>query len=394
MNLAQRVLERAQAQAGQTAALLAELVRIPSPTGGEGEVAACLRRRMEEAGFEEVRCDGLGNVIGRIGRGRRLLAFDGHLDTVGPGNPENWSFDPYGGEIRDGHVCGRGAADQKGGVAAMVAAGRILRELGFDRDLSVFFVGSVMEEDCDGLCWKYLIEEEGLRPEAVVSTEPTDGGLYRGQRGRMEIEVDFRGVSAHGSAPERGRNAVYAAARACLAIEALNERLRTDAFLGKGSVTVSRFVSDGPSLCAVPDSARLHLDRRLTAGETRESAVAEIEALVAGEDARVRVLDYLESSWTGRRYGMPKYYPTWSWPEDHPAVACGAAVHRELFGTPPRLGRWTFSTNGVTISGLYGIPTIGYGPGAEAMAHAPDEKIPIADLVRAAAFYALYALRF
>jgi hypothetical protein len=191
----------------------------------------------------------------------------------------------------------------------MVTAGRILKELGLDRDFTVYFVGSVIEEDCDGLCWKYIIEEDGIRPEVVVSTEPTDGGLYRGQRGRMEIEVEFKGVSSHGSAPERGKNAIYMASRACLAAEQLNERLPVDDFLGKGSIALSQFVSGSPSLCAVADYARIHLDRRLTWGETKESAVKEIESLVNGEDAKVFVLNYEETAYTGRRYGMEKILP-------------------------------------------------------------------------------------
>ncbi len=386
-----QILELSRKYRDVTAADLAELIRIKSPSCGEQAVAQRLAAQMEAAGFDEVRTDGLGNVIGRIGGGRRILAFDAHIDTVDVGNPDNWSFDPFGGQIRDGHVLGRGAADQKGGAAAMVTAGRILKETGFDRELTLYFIGSVMEEDCDGLCWKYIIEEEGIRPEVVVITEPTDGGLYRGQRGRMEIEVAFRGVSAHGSAPERGKNAIYPAARACLAIERLNERLPVDEFLGKGSVTLSQFLSGSPSLCAVADYARIHLDRRLTWGETKESAVAEVHALLEGVEAEVFVPEYEEAAYTGRRYGMQKYYPTWKWPEEHLAVQAGAKAYSMLFGRPPRIGKWTFSTNAVTISGIYGIPAIGFGPGQEAMAHAPDERTPVDDLVNAAAFYALYA---
>jgi putative selenium metabolism hydrolase len=391
MEHASRILELSRRYRDLTAFNLSELVKIKSPSLGEKEVAEKLVEQMRAARFDEVTVDGLGNVIGRIGHGMRVIAFDGHLDVVEVGNAANWTFDPFCGDIRDGYVHGRGAADQKGGVAAMVTAGRILKELGLDRDLTVYFVGSVIEEDCDGLCWKYIIEEDGIRPEVVVSTEPTDGGLYRGQRGRMEIEVIFRGVSCHGSAPERGKNAIYMASRACLAVEKLNEGLATDDFLGKGSVTLTEFVSGSPSLCAVADYARIHLDRRLTWGETRGSAVAEVEEIVKGENAVVVVPNYEETAYTGRRYGMEKYYPTWKWPEDHAAVQGGARAYQALFGEPPRIGKWTFSTNAVTISGMYGIPAIGFGPGQEAMAHAPDEKTPIEDLVKATAFYALYA---
>jgi putative selenium metabolism hydrolase len=258
--------------------------------------------------------------------------------------------------------------------------------------MTLVCTGTVMEEDSDGLCWKYIIEEDDIRPDVVISTEPTNGGLYRGQRGRMEIEVRFRGLSAHGSAPERGKNAVYMASRAALEVEKLHDRLPSDPFLGKGSITISEFMSGSPSLCAVADSARLHLDRRLTWGETKETALEEVRALINPEEAEADVPFYRVKAWTGLEYGMEKYYPTWMLPPDHPAVITGDEAHRILFGEPARIGKWTFSTNGVTINGIHGIPVVGFGPGSEVLAHAPDEKVPIDDLQTASAFYAAYAL--
>jgi putative selenium metabolism hydrolase len=275
----------------------------------------------------------------------------------------------------------------------MVTAGRILQELNFDKDLTVYFVGSVMEEDCDGLCWKYIVEEDKIKPDVVISTEPTNLNIYRGHRGRMEIEVTFRGISAHGSAPERGENAIYMASRAALEIEKLDKRLKKDEFLGKGSITISEFVSGSPSLCAVADYAKIHLDRRLTWGETKESAVAEIKEIVKDMDAAIEVLHYEEKAYTGLTYGMEKYYPTWKIPPDHPAVTTGIETFQQLFRKNPKVDKWTFSTNAVTINGVYGIPTIGFGPGNEVYAHAPNEKVPIEDLVKASAFYALYAYK-
>ncbi len=398
--IAKKVLALAETYRSATAENLARLVKIKSISAREKEMAAELKRQMEEAGFDSVRLDGLGSVLGQVGKGKRLLAIDAHIDTVDQGNLENWSEDPFSGKIRDGFVHGRGSVDQKGGAAAMVTAGRILKELGLQDDLAVLFTGTVMEEDCDGLCWKYIIEEEKIRPEMVISTEPTALGIYRGQRGRMEIQVSFKGLSAHGSAPERGKNAIYMGARACLEIEKLNERLRHDDFLGKGSITVSEFVSGSPSLCAVADFARIHLDRRLTTGETRETALAEVRELVAGlpapsmrgGTASTKVLEYRETAYTGREYGMEKYYPTWTVDRNHPAVTRAEGVFRELFDQEARVDKWTFSTNGVAITGIHGIPCIGFGPGDEIMAHAPDEKVAIDDLVKASAFYALYAL--
>ncbi len=377
--------------ADYTAKNLSRLVQIKSLSAQERDVQLELKRQMEEAGFDEVFIDGLGNVIGRIGNGKRILAIDGHMDTVDIGNIDSWEFDPLGGEIRDGFVHGRGSVDQEGGPAAFVTAGRILKELGFDRDLTIYFVGSVMEEDCDGLCWKYIVEEDKIHPDFVISTEPTNLNIYRGHRGRMEMQVHFYGVSAHGSAPERGKNAIYMASKVALEIEKLNGRLKFDEFLGKGSITVTEFVSGSPSLCAVSDYARIHLDRRLTWGETKQSAVAEVEELIKGMNAKVEVLHYHQKAYTGLEYGMEKYYPTWKMPEDSEIVQKGVMAFQKIFSKKPRVDKWTFSTNGIMTCGTYGIPTIGFGPGNEVLAHAPNERVPISDLVAATAFYTAFA---
>jgi putative selenium metabolism hydrolase len=178
------------------------------------------------------------------------------------------------------------------------------------------------------------------------------------------------------------------AAQACREIEKLNDRLKYDPFLGKGSVTVSEIVSESPSLCAVADFARIHLDRRLTRGETKMSAINEIEEIVSHMEANIRVLPYLETSYTGVKYGMDKYYPTWEITEDHEMVQLGKKVMMDLFNREPNVGKWTFSTNGVVINGVYGIPVIGFGPGDEVLAHAPNERVEIDQLTGAAAFYA------
>jgi putative selenium metabolism hydrolase len=387
-NIYHKINELSEKYRDYTAQNLSKLVKIKSLCTKEKDVQLELKRQMEEAGFDEVKIDGLGNVIGRIGSGKKILAIDGHMDTVDIGNSDNWSFDPFGGEIKDGFVHGRGSVDQKGGPASFVTAGRILKELGFNKDITIYFVGSVMEEDCDGLCWKYIVEEDKIKPDFVISTEPTNLNIYRGQRGRMEMEVHFYGVSSHGSAPERGKNAIYMASRFALEIEKLNERLKKDEFLGKGSITVTEIISKSPSLCAVSDYARIHIDRRLTTGETKESAVKEIEELITGYNAKIELLNYSEKAYTGLEFGMEMYYPTWKIPADHELVLTGVKAYKGLFGKEAKVDKWTFSTNGIMTCGVFGIPTIGFGPGNEVLAHAPDEKVPVSDLVAASAFYA------
>ena len=390
------IQQRAQALERDTVRFLADIVRTPSFSSKEDKVIPVIKREMKKVGFDQVRVDGLGSIIGRIGKGTRVIAFDAHIDTVYPGDREQWSFDPFKPRIKDGKIWGRGTVDQKGGMAAMVYAGKIIKELRLNEQFTIYFTGTVMEEDCDGLCWQYLLNEEKLKPEFVVITEPTNLNIYRGHRGRMEIQVEVKGRSCHGSAPERGDNAIYKIARIALEIEKLNERLRKDRFLGKGTVTVTEVRSSSPSLCAVSDGAGIHLDRRLTAGETKASALAEVRdaAKRAGyPDARVFVLNYTEAAYTGKVYPTEKYYPTWMLEEKSPYLKDAVAAYTGVLGKAPLVDKWTFSTNAVAIAGMKGIPCLGLGPGNEVYAHAPNEACPIEHLSRAAAFYAALVAR-
>ena len=390
------ILRKASEKTGEVVSFLRECIAIPSTSAHEERVILRIKAEMERCGYDEVRIDPMGNILGRIGNGPRVLALDAHVDTVDVGNPANWAVDPFAGDLRDGIVYGRGACDMKGALASIVYGGALVKELGLARDVTLFVVGSVQEEDCDGLCWQYIIEQDGLRPEAVVIAEPTNLGIYRGHRGRMEIEVRTAGISCHGSAPERGVNAVFKMAPILQDIERLNERLTGEPFLGKGTVTIAEIRSTSPSLCAVADSCTIHLDRRLAATDTLESAVGEIKALdsVRRAEAGVTVLEYAVPSWRGLTYPTTKYYPTWLLPVEHPLLRRATATYAGLFGTQPDVGRWVFSTNGVAVMGKHGIPCVGFGPGNEIHAHMATEHIPVEHLVKAMAWYAAFAADF
>ncbi|MGD8292558.1 MAG: YgeY family selenium metabolism-linked hydrolase [Desulfobacterales bacterium] len=374
----------------QMTQFLRDMIKLPSESCQEKAVVLRIKEEMEKVGFDKVEIDPMGNVLGYIGSGKTLIAMDAHIDTVGVGNTANWKFDPYEGYEDDEIIVGRGASDQEGGMASMVYAGKIIKDLGLEGDYTLVVVGTVQEEDCDGLCWQYIIKESGLKPEFVVSTEPTDGGIYRGQRGRMEIKVEVKGVSSHGSAPERGDNAIFKMGRILGELEALHGRLKYDAFLGKGSLTVSEIFYTSPSRCAVADGCTISIDRRLTAGEDKELALKQIRELPAAKAAKAEVSMYTydKPSYTGLVYPTDCYFPSWTIEEDSLVTQAAAETYTALFNKKPRVDKWTFSTNGVSITGLLGIPCIGFGPGKEAEAHAPNEKTWKADLVRCAAYYA------
>lgn len=399
MEIGKDIGKRAEAYRDWTAKNLSEIIKVPAMSNKEKDRILFLKDMCEKAGFDEVRIDGLGNLLARVGNGPKKLVIDAHIDTVGIGDRSQWKKDPFSGDIEGGLVHGRGTSDQTGGAASMITAGRILKELKYSGEYSVWFAFTIIEEDCDGLCWKYLIEEEKFVPDLFVSTEPTSLRLYRGHRGRMEMEVRMKGVSCHGSAPERGVSAAYKAARAALAMEALNAALQPDddGFLGKGTVVVSQIKVQGPSQCAVPDQAMLYLDRRLTWGETADLAIRQVKEAVKAasvDEVEVTMPEYAIPSWTGKDYRQELYFPTWKFPADHPFVKAGVAAHEAVFGKAPVVDKWTFSTNAVAVAGRHGIPSIGFGPGDENQAHAPNEVTRVDDLWKAAAFYAAlpYAL--
>lgn len=419
----------AAAYEGAMTKFLRDLVVIPSESCEEEGVIKRIAAEMESLSFDEVVIDKQGNVLGFMGTGEKIMAFDAHIDTVGVGNPENWSFDPYEGYETEREIGGRGVSDQEGGLVSAVYGAKIMKDLDLiPEGYKILVTGTVQEEDCDGLCWQYIHNEDKIVPEFVVSTEPTDGGIYRGHRGRMEIRVDVHGVSCHGSAPERGDNAIYKMADILQDVRALNENgcAETDEikglskmleaefnpeyedarFLGRGTVTVSQIFYTSPSRCAVADSCAVSLDRRMTAGETWESCLQEIRDLPAckkyGDSVKVSMYMYDRPSWTGLVYETECYFPTWINPESAPHVKALEDAHKLLYGceragepetlelrrSRPLVDKWTFSTNGVSIQGRFGIPCVGFGPGAEAEAHAPNEKTWKSDLVRCAAVYA------
>jgi len=375
-----------------SARILSRLIAIPSISGQEEKIIRFLEKEFSRCGADEVLIDGFGNVLARKGSVGPVIAFDAHVDTVDIGQRSLWECDPYSGDMKGGKIMGRGAVDQKGGLAAMITALKILREISTDLPFTLFFVGSIEEEVCDGLCWQYIIREARIVPDIVVLSEPSSGNICRGQRGRMEMEILVDGVSCHGSTPDQGDNAIYKINPIISALQKLNESLPADPFLGKGTITATRVRTSSPSLNAVADFAAIYLDRRLTAGETPESAWDQVYSLeeVRKVSGRVQVPSYEEPSWRGTMYPTLKSYPAWALNPEHHLLDYAQRCLKDLFGIIPDIDKWNFSTNGVATMGMYNIPTFGFGPGDERLAHAPNESVAVDEVSKAAAFYAYF----
>lgn len=372
---------------------LRDLCAIPSMDSQIGPVGARVQAEMAALGFDAVWFDSMGNTVGRIGDGPRTLLYDSHIDTVGIGNPAEWGWDPFVGKVEAGRFYARGACDEKGSTPPMIYGLKVARDLGLLEGWTVYYFGN-MEEWCDGIAPHALVEHEGIRPDFVVIGEPTKMQVYRGHKGRVEIEVVARGRSAHAASNQLGDNAFYKVLPLIEGVSKLEPQLGDDPFLGHGKITVSDLKISTPSINAVPDQARVYIDRRLTFGESAEGAIEQVRALVppgllARGEITVEMMKYADPSYTGFVFPVDKYFPAWALDEGHPLVQAGLQA-ASLVGLPVHpAGKWNFSTNGIYWMGKAGIPSIGFGPGEEETAHTTQDSVLLADVVKAAEFYAL-----
>ena len=372
-------------------AFFREIVAIPSLDSDIGAVGARVGEEMRKLGFDDVHTDRYGSIVGRVGQGRKILLLDSHLDTVGIGDPANWRWDPFEGKVENGMLYARGALDEKGSTPGMVYGMALAREMGLLEDITVYFLGNI-EEVCDGVACQAFREWEDVEPDWVVIGEPTKMNVYRGHKGRVELEVVSKGKSAHAASNHRGDNAVYKMLPVIEGIAEMGAALPSHDFLGKGCITVTRISSRSPSDNSVPDECKIFIDRRVTFGESKEAVIEAVRDLIPKplrDDFEVRELVYDTPSHTGAVFRYDKFFPAWAIEEEHPLVRAGQDAVGALWGRREKAGKWDFSTNGNYWCGKAGIPCIGFGPGDEIFAHSMDEHVPLKDVVEATKFYAL-----
>ncbi len=369
-----------------------DICAIPSYDCKIGAVVERINKEMKKLGFDEVRVDAMGNSLGRMGNGKKVLVLDSHIDTVGIGDPTQWKWDPFKGKVENNILYALGACDEKGSTPGMIYGIKIMKDLGLLDGWTVYYFGN-MEEWCDGIAPNALVDHEKIKPDFVIIGEPTCMRIYRGHRGRVELKVTTKGRTCHASAPERGDNAVYKMAPIIEEISKMSHMFKDDKFLGKGSVVVSKIECKTPSLNAVPDECTIYIDRRLTFGENEASAIAELESLPSvKQHGKVEELFYDDPSYTGFVFKVSKYYPPWALDAKHELVQAGVEAFKLAYGKDPTVDKWVFSTNGTYWMGKANIPSIGFGPGNEVHAHTVNDQVPLDEVVDATVFYAALPL--
>ena len=392
----QEIKKRVDANQDKIIDFLREICAIPSMDGQLKDVGDRIQAEMQKLGFDETRFDKMGNTIGRIGDGKKVIVFDSHIDTVGVGDPKEWEWDPFKGKVENGRLYARGACDEKGSTPGMVYGLAIARDLGLLDGYTAYYFGN-MEEWCDGIAPNAFVEADPkVKPDFVVIGEPTKMQIYRGHKGRIELKITAAGKSAHAASHYLGDNAVYKMMSVITQIRELDRRFRvgmgSHPVQGHPSIAVTDVKVRTASLNAVPDQFTIYLDRRITSNEPRDDVIAQIKGLIADylqDEIRVEELYYDEPSYTGFVFPVSKYYPAWLLDDTHPLTQAGQETIETLWGEKRKLGTWDFSTNGTYWAGKAGIPSIGFGPGDEKTAHMRDENVPLDEVVKATEFYAL-----
>ncbi len=389
----QEIRKRVQSSREDIIEFMREICAIPSMDSQLKDVGERIAKEMNKLGFEDVRFDKMGNIMGRIGNGKRVVVYDSHVDTVGIGDADSWQWDPFKGKVENGILYARGACDEKGSTPGMIYGLAIAHDLGLLEGTTAYYFGN-MEEWCDGIAPNSFVEvDPKIKPDFVVIGEPTKMQVYRGHKGRVELKVTSTGKSAHAASHHLGDSALYKMLTVISGIRDLDAHLKTHDFLGKGTIMVTDTRISTVSINAVPDGFTIFIDRRLTFGETKEEAVQQVRDLIPGylrDQITVEELFYDEPSYTGFVFPVDKYYPAWALEESHPIVEAGQDTIRELWNDRRPSGKWSFSTNGTYWAGKAGIPSIGFGPGDEIHAHTIIDQVSLDDVVAATEFYALF----
>ena len=379
----------------QFLSFLSNLIKTPSLSGHEDKVAELIKKEMEKLDFDEVYIDDMGNVIGRISNGHGpKVCYNGHMDHVPVGELKNWKYDPFSAKVVDGFMYGRATVDMKSALAAMVYGVKKASDMDYIKG-SVYVVGVVHEELQEGVAMKYIVENEGLAFDAVVLGEATNLNLAIGHRGRIESEIIVYGKTSHASMPDLGDNAIYHAIPILQEIIDSQKSLPEHKELGKGTVAVTSvraYPGEGP---VVPDKCKIVLDRRTAQFITKEKFLEELESIVkrakakdAGINAEYHILKTKVHCYTGLELEAERFFPTWLMDRNHSVVSAGAKAIKDALGRTPEIITWRFSTDGVYTNGVRKIPTIGFGPGDESLAHQPNERIKVSDVLTAIGGYA------
>ena len=370
---------------------LKEFIAIKSVSYNEGQAIRFLENKMKEFGFDEVKIDKVGNILGRVGYGKTVLLYDAHIDTVQPGEVGEWGFNPLEAQVSNGIVHGRGAVDDKGCLVGITYAGKAIKALGLKGDFTLWISGSVAEEGVTGACVEaMMLESTDLKPDFVLVAEASESRLIRGHKGKALLKITVPGKCAHASSAWRGENALIKALPIIEGIDKFDD-CAEDSFLGKGTIEVTNVECKTPSLNTIPGEVTVMCDRRISCGESEEQLLNEVKPFIDKvKGAKAEIVVKAVTTYTGYEITCVDYLPSWVIPENHKIVLSGIEAFKAVLDREPIIGKWDFCTNATYLCGKALIPSLGFGPGDGSLCHSNEDKVSIKELVDAIKFYTIF----
>jgi putative selenium metabolism hydrolase len=377
------------------------LVKIPSVTGTEEELAEFLLKHLKDLDISEAFTDEAGNVVGVIrgnGKGPNVM-LNSHLDTVPSGIAANWSpYGPFDAAIDgDRNIFGLGVSDLKAGMAVHFYIIKSFQEALKQKKLTLpgdlVFTAVVHEEAAEMLGMEYLMEKtmpkHNIKCDLVFLAEPTSNDLALGHRGKIEIVVKTQGKTAHSSQPKLGINALEKMLPVMDTVfHRMSDKLKADPVLGESSITITNCTVKPGALSIVPDECEISIDRRYMPGEELDDILEDFKEIfkkiqLQDKDfkATVEPRIFTENSYTGYEKAVKKYHPPWKTDKNLEFVKKTFSA-LQASGQAPAEKYWKFGTDGSMSAGIYGIPTIGYSGAEEKWAHQPNERVNIDEMLK------------
>lgn len=372
---------------GDILKFLKDIINIPSVTLNEEKVALRIKKEMDKVGCDYSFVDDFGNVIGKIGNGEKIIVIESHIDTSNIGDTELWVQNPFVAKLKEGVVYGKGALEQKGAIASILYGVKAIKDLKITGDYTLYIVGSIMKEEYDGEALKYIINKDNIYPNYVILTEPTNFNIHIGSMGRAEIDIIIKGLSADSAYPKIGVNSIYKASSIIEELKKLNE-IYMKTLSGKVLLSVNQIICTTPSKCCVPDKCIVKVDCRTWKKDFLTDIIEDIKSLKTLKTHEVKLSASDKKTYRGYKYYGKNILLPWINNNQY-IMKTTVETYKSLYNKNPKIDKWILTTNGSVTSGIFNIPTIGFGAGKEILSYGPREQVLVDDLLKASLMYAL-----
>ncbi len=372
---------------------LCDMIKIPSLSGSETNIITRIKKEMVKCLFDNIYIDRIGNIIGRIGNGKKIILMEAHIDVVDALSLNLWKNEPFNGIIRNGRIYGRGAADQKGAIAAMLYSAYILKKLNLLGNYSLFIAGTVMFEKCPGIGLEHLIGNEKLNPNCVIITAPTNLNIHIAQKGHLQLKLSVYGKSSHSGLGELSKSAIYKNLQILQVIKKINQKLKSDKYTGKNKISVTGVVTKNPEEYTIPSLCEIYLDFQLSPNMTKNNALNQIKKYFNKfSNIEIDITKYNGYSYKEYKILYEKYLPGWHIEKKSKLIRIAEDTYKLIYNKAPQFSFWQIPTSGSISMGKFKIPTLGFGPGNVKDIHTENESISIEQIRKSMLFYIFFPL--